>query len=105
VISHKIYVERDGERTQYAETNTVKKARALVPKAKRELGIAKDLHSRACCEPIQRSNGPLPWGGLRWRLLSVPCHRMACMVQDHGKRPEFSRRLIASIFDLIECRE
>jgi hypothetical protein len=42
VISHRIYVERDGERTLYAETDSVKKARALVVKAKRELGIAKD---------------------------------------------------------------
>ena len=42
VNSHKIYVERDGERTFYAETDTVKKARALVVKAKRELGIPKD---------------------------------------------------------------
>jgi hypothetical protein len=40
-ISHRIYVERDGERTLYAVTDTVKKARALVMKAKRELGIAK----------------------------------------------------------------
>jgi hypothetical protein len=40
VISHRIYVERDGERTLYAVTDTVKKARALVMKAKRELGIA-----------------------------------------------------------------
>ena len=41
VISHQIYVERDGERTLYAVTDTVKKARALVRKAKQELGIAK----------------------------------------------------------------
>jgi hypothetical protein len=40
-IVHKIYVEHDGERTLYAETDTVKKARALVMKAKRELGIVK----------------------------------------------------------------
>jgi hypothetical protein len=40
VISHRIYVERDDERTLYAVTDTVKKARALVMKAKRELGIA-----------------------------------------------------------------
>jgi hypothetical protein len=41
VTSHQIYVERDGERTLYAVTDTVKKARAIVMKAKRELGIAK----------------------------------------------------------------
>jgi hypothetical protein len=41
VISHRIYVERDGKRTLYAVTDTVKKARALVMKAKRELGIAR----------------------------------------------------------------
>ena len=39
VISHQIYVERDGERTLYAVTDTVKKARAIVMKAKRELGM------------------------------------------------------------------
>jgi len=42
VISHQICVERDGERTLYAVTDTVKKARTLVMKAKRELGIAKN---------------------------------------------------------------
>jgi hypothetical protein len=41
VISHQIYVERDGELTLYAVTDTVKKARALVRKAKQELGIAR----------------------------------------------------------------
>jgi hypothetical protein len=41
LISHQIYVERDGERTLYAVTDTVKKARALVRKAKQELGIAR----------------------------------------------------------------
>jgi hypothetical protein len=41
VLSHQIYVERDGERTLYAVTDTVKEARALVMKAKRELGIAR----------------------------------------------------------------
>jgi hypothetical protein len=41
VTSHQIYVERDGERTLYAVTDTVKKARALVRKAKQELGIAR----------------------------------------------------------------
>ena len=41
VISHEIYVEREGERTLYAVTDTVKKARALVRKAKQELGIAR----------------------------------------------------------------
>ena len=41
VLSHQIYVERDGERTLYAVTDTVKKARTLVMKAKRELGIAR----------------------------------------------------------------
>jgi len=41
VISHQIYVDRDGELTLYAVTDTVKKARALVRKAKQELGIAK----------------------------------------------------------------
>jgi hypothetical protein len=41
VTSHQIYVERDGEQTLYAVTDTVKKARALVMKAKRELGIAR----------------------------------------------------------------
>jgi len=41
VVSHRIYVERDGKRTLYAVTDTVKKARALVMKAKRELGIAR----------------------------------------------------------------
>jgi hypothetical protein len=41
VLSHQIYVERDGERTLYAVTDTVKQARALVMKAKRELGIAR----------------------------------------------------------------
>jgi hypothetical protein len=51
VNSHKIYVERDGERTFYAETDTVKKARALVMKAKRELGIA-----RASSEGLLRTH-------------------------------------------------
>jgi hypothetical protein len=32
---------RNGERTLYAVTDTVKKARALVRKAKQELGIAR----------------------------------------------------------------
>jgi hypothetical protein len=41
VVSHQIYVERDGEPTLYAVTDTVKKARTLVMKAKRELGIAR----------------------------------------------------------------
>jgi hypothetical protein len=41
VNSHQIYVERGGERTLYAVTNTVKEAKALVMKAKRELGIAR----------------------------------------------------------------
>jgi hypothetical protein len=41
VISHQIYVERDGETTLYAVTDTVKKARTLVMKAKQELGIAR----------------------------------------------------------------
>jgi hypothetical protein len=40
-ISHQIYVERDGELTLYAVTDTVKKARILVRKAKQELGIAR----------------------------------------------------------------
>jgi hypothetical protein len=42
VISHRIYVEQDGERTLYAVADKVKEARALVRKAKRELGIAKN---------------------------------------------------------------
>jgi hypothetical protein len=41
VLSHQIYVEHNGERTLYAVTDTVKQARALVMKAKRELGIAR----------------------------------------------------------------
>jgi hypothetical protein len=45
IISHQIYVERDGETTLYAVTDTVKKARTLVTKAKRELGIARDSAS------------------------------------------------------------
>ena len=40
-ISHEIYVERDGERTLYAVTDTVKEAKALVMKAKQELGIGR----------------------------------------------------------------
>jgi len=36
-ISHEIY----GERTLYAVTDTVKEAKALVMKAKQELGIAR----------------------------------------------------------------
>jgi hypothetical protein len=50
VLSHQIYVERDGERTLYAVTDTVKDARALVMKAKRELGIA-----RASSEGLSKS--------------------------------------------------
>ena len=55
VISHQIYVERDGERTLYAVTDTVKKARALVMKAKRELGIAR-ASSEGQLKSIQRSS-------------------------------------------------
>ena len=40
-ISHEIYVEHDGERTLYAVTDTVNEAKALVMKAKQELGIAR----------------------------------------------------------------
>ena len=47
VLSHQIYVERDGERTLYAVNDTVKDARALVMKAKRELGIARGRASSA----------------------------------------------------------
>jgi hypothetical protein len=46
-IRHQIYVERDGERTLYAVTDTVKEAKALVMKAKQELGIARGRASSA----------------------------------------------------------
>jgi hypothetical protein len=46
-ISHEIYVERGGERTLYAVTNTVKEAKALVMKAKQELGIGRGRASSA----------------------------------------------------------
>jgi hypothetical protein len=39
VISHQIYVERDGERTLHAVTDT--EGKALVRKAKQEIGIAR----------------------------------------------------------------
>ena len=38
---HKIYVEHNGERTLYAVTDKVAKAKDLVLEAKRELGIAR----------------------------------------------------------------
>jgi hypothetical protein len=38
---HRIYVEHNGERTLYAETDKLPMAKDLVQKAKRELGIAK----------------------------------------------------------------
>jgi hypothetical protein len=38
---HKIYVEHNGERTLYAETDKLPMAKDLVQKAKRELGIAR----------------------------------------------------------------
>jgi hypothetical protein len=39
--NHRIYVEHNGERTLYAVTDKLKDAKALVLKAKRELGIAR----------------------------------------------------------------
>jgi hypothetical protein len=41
VSSHRIYVEHNGERTLYAVTDKLEEAKALVLKAKRELGIAR----------------------------------------------------------------
>jgi hypothetical protein len=41
VSNHRIYVEHNGERTLYAVTDELKEAKALVLKAKRELGIAR----------------------------------------------------------------
>jgi hypothetical protein len=41
VSSYRIYVEHNGERTLYAVTDKVKDAKALVLKAKRELGISR----------------------------------------------------------------
>jgi hypothetical protein len=38
---HRIYVEHNGERTLYAETDKLPMAKDLVQKAKRELGIAR----------------------------------------------------------------
>jgi hypothetical protein len=38
---HQIYVENNGERTLYAVTDKLPKAKDLVLKAKRELGIAR----------------------------------------------------------------
>jgi hypothetical protein len=38
---HQIYVEHNGERTLYAVTDKLPMAKALVLKAKRELGIAR----------------------------------------------------------------
>jgi hypothetical protein len=38
---HQIYVEHNGERTLYAETDKLPMAKDLVQKAKRELGIAR----------------------------------------------------------------
>jgi hypothetical protein len=38
---HQIYVEHNGERTLYAVTDKLPKAKDLVLKAKRELGIAR----------------------------------------------------------------
>jgi hypothetical protein len=39
--SHQIYVEHNGARTLYAVTDKLPKAKDLVLKAKRELGIAR----------------------------------------------------------------
>jgi len=45
---HRIYVEQNGERILYAVTDKLKEAKALVLKAKRELGIARGtVSSRA----------------------------------------------------------
>jgi hypothetical protein len=41
VSIHQIYVEHNGERTLYAETDKLPMAKDLVQKAKRELGIAR----------------------------------------------------------------
>jgi len=38
---HQIYIEHNGERTLYAVTDKLEKAKSLVLKAKRELGIAR----------------------------------------------------------------
>jgi hypothetical protein len=38
---HRIYLEHNGERTLYAETDKLPMAKDLVKKAKRELGIAR----------------------------------------------------------------
>jgi hypothetical protein len=43
---HRIYVEHNGERTLYAVTDKLKEAKALVLKAKRELGIARGSLSK-----------------------------------------------------------
>jgi hypothetical protein len=46
VSSHQIYVEHNGERTLYAVTDKLEKAKGLVRKAKRELGIARGSISK-----------------------------------------------------------
>jgi hypothetical protein len=38
---HRVYVERNGERTLYASTDKLSEAKGLVQQAKRELGIAR----------------------------------------------------------------
>ena len=45
VSIHQIYVEHNGERTLYAVTDKVAKAKDLVLEAKRELGIASPSYS------------------------------------------------------------
>jgi hypothetical protein len=44
---HRIYVEHNGERTLYAETDKLPMAKDLVQKAKRELGIARGSKTAA----------------------------------------------------------
>jgi hypothetical protein len=57
---HQIYIEHNGERTLYAVTDKLEKAKNLVLKAKRELGIAR---GSASCEtwPID----PASEGGMK----------------------------------------
>ena len=55
---HQIYVEHNGERTLYAETNKLPMAKDLVLKAKRELGIARG--SRALFQAKSGSLDTIP---------------------------------------------
>jgi hypothetical protein len=56
---HKIYVEHNGERTLYAVTDKIAKAKDLVLKAKRELGIARGTRGLVSGQiPRVKSNQP-----------------------------------------------